>query len=259
MGALSVIRLAILPDSANYTFLIHDAASGQTAVVDPGDAGPVQEECQRRGWRLTHIWNTHHHHDHVGGNLALKAATGCTVIGSAVDAGRIPGLDRTVADGDSFDIGGHPVQVLGVSGHTIGHIAFYLPDAAALFCGDTLFSLGCGRMFEGSPQQFWQALSRLRALPDDTLVYCAHEYTESNLRFALSIEPDHPVLKQRALVITALRYQGVPTVPCLLGEEKASNPFLRVDQPELAALLGRDAGDPAAVFAELRRRKDGFS
>ncbi len=243
-------QLAVLRD--NYIYLLHEPKTGETAVVDPAVAGPVLERLRERGWRLTHILNTHHHNDHTGGNLELKAVTGARVVGAANDAARIPGIDVQVGEGDAVSLGKASARVFDTPGHTIGHIAYWFEADSALFCGDTLFSLGCGRLFEGSADQMWASLSKLRALPGGTKVYCAHEYTASNARFALAIEPGNARLKARA---AALR---VPTVPSLLDDERAANPFLRADQPGVAAALGMAGAEPAAVFAELRRRKDVF-
>lgn len=254
--ALDIIQIPVLSD--NYVYLIHDPDSGATAAVDPAEAAPVLAALAERGWTLTHILNTHHHNDHTGGNLALKEATGCTIVGSRADSARLPGLDVGVGDGDTVTVGALTAQVLAVSGHTVGHVAYWFPQGAALFCGDTLFALGCGRMFEGDAPTFWASLSKLRALPDDTRVFCAHEYTLSNWRFAASVDPDNAALAARGEAIRALREQGKPAVPSLLGEEKATNPFLRADDPGMAALVGL-AGHPAAeVFGEIRRRKDVF-
>ena len=188
----------------------------------------------------------------------LLAAYGLTIVGAGHDAARIPGIDVRVGDGDSYDFAGHRAQVMAVPGHTTGHIAYYFADSDALFCGDTLFALGCGRVFEGTMDQMWRSLSALRALPDDTRVYCAHEYTQANARFALSVDGDNPALVQRAAEIDSLRAAGRPTVPSALGEEKRTNPFLRADDPALAAAVGLAAADPVAVFAEVRGLKDRF-
>jgi len=239
-------QLAVLRD--NYVYLLHDEATGATGVVDPAVAGPVLDRLKERGWRLTHILNTHHHHDHTGGNLELKAATGAVVVGAAGDESRIPGIDVRVGEGDVVQLGNARAKVFDTPGHTIGHIAYWFAADQALFCGDTLFSLGCGRLFEGSAEQMWSSLSKLRALPGEARVYCAHEYTASNARFALSVEPGNERLKAWSL--------RVPTVPSLLEDERAANPFLRADR--LAEAVGMPGAEPAAVFAELRKRKDVF-
>jgi hydroxyacylglutathione hydrolase len=256
MAVVEIVQIPVLRD--NYVYLLHEPASGVTAAIDPAVAPPVEATLVRRGWRLTHILNTHHHADHTGGNLALKSATGCRIVGNRDDAARIPGIDVAVGDGDRIDLGTTFARVIAVSGHTVGHIAYWFEDQAALFCGDTLFSLGCGRLFEGTAAMMWQSLGRLRALPAATRVYCAHEYTLANARFALTIDPDNPALQRRAAEVEALRAAGQPTVPSRLGDETLANPFLRADIPELQAQVGAPAGDAIAAFAEIRRRKDVF-
>jgi len=253
---LDIHQIPALTD--NYIYLMRDSASGKVAVVDPAEAAPVLAEAEKFGWRITHILNTHHHPDHVGGNLAIKQATGCTIVGPGHDAARIPGIDVQVNDGDTYLFGKEDAQVFFVPGHTRGHIAYWFKDSAALFCGDTLFSIGCGRLFEGTPQQMWASLSKLRELPPGTRVYCAHEYTESNIRFAVSIDPDNGALRRREAEVRALRAHHRSSVPSLLGEEIAANPFLRADKPELQAALGMQGKNAVDVFAEVRRRKDVF-
>jgi len=256
MSELQIQQIPVLSD--NYVYLIHDPDSGETATVDPAVAGPVEDALKANGWTLTHILNTHHHGDHTGGNRELKRATNCRIIGAAADASRIPGIDEEVREGDSVSIGNHKAQVFDVPGHTTGHIAYWFEDADALFCGDTLFSLGCGRVFEGTAAQMWSSLSKLRALPDATRVYCAHEYTNANADFALTQEPDNPALRKRADEVLRLRESGKPSVPSLLGEEKAANPFLRADNPALLAAAGLEGMGAVDAFAEIRGRKDRF-
>lgn len=251
---LDIVRIPVLKD--NYVWLLK--ADADVAVVDPAVDGPVEDELRARGWRLTHILNTHHHNDHVGANLALKARHGCTIVGPRADRDRIPGIEIEVGEGETYALAGAQARVFDVPGHTRGHIAYWFEADGALFCGDTLFALGCGRLFEGSPAQMWHSLGKLRALPGDTRVYCAHEYTQSNARFALSVDPDNADLRDRAGRIDRARAKGEATVPSLLAEEKATNPFLRADDPGLARALGL-AGRPAAeVFGEIRAAKDRF-
>lgn len=253
---VQIEQIPVLND--NYVYLIHDEATGMTAAVDPAVAQPVLDRLRDKGWNLTHILNTHHHYDHVGGNEDLIRATGCKVVGSANDAARIPGIGEKVADGDTISVGSLTAKVFDVPGHTSGHIAYWFEEGAALFCGDTLFALGCGRLFEGTPKQMWASLLKLRALPDDTKVYCAHEYTQSNAAFALSVEPDCSALVARSAEINALRSQGQPTVPSTIGDEKATNPFFKADDDDLQQALGMTGQDPVDVFARVRGLKDQF-
>jgi hydroxyacylglutathione hydrolase len=256
MSRLEIVQVPVLQD--NYVYLAHERESGATAVIDPAVADPVLAAARQRHWRITHILNTHNHGDHVGGNLAIQEATGCRIVGFGPDRARIPGITETVEDGDRVKLGEAVAEVIFVPGHTRGHIAYWFAQDKALFCGDTLFALGCGRLFEGTPQQMWPSLERLRRLPDDTRVYCAHEYTLANARFAETIERDNRALAERKRRVEALRQQDQPTVPSLMGEEKATNPFLRADQATVARAVGLPDADPVAVFAEVRRRKDSF-
>lgn len=256
MAGLLIEQFPCLKD--NYGFLVHEPASGLTAAIDTPEVEPILEALERRGWRLDYILNTHHHRDHAGGNLALKEQTGCTIVGAAADAHRIPGIELRVTDGDRFELGAAVAEVIDTPGHTRGHIAWHFAADHALFVGDTLFSLGCGRLFEGSPEEMWRSLQRLAALPDDTRVYCAHEYTQGNARFALALEPGNAALRERAAEVDALRAAGRPTVPTTIGAEKATNPFLRAADPALRAQLAMPGAGPVEVFAEARRRKDQF-
>ena len=256
MPALTIEQIPVLGD--NFIYLVHDSESGETAAVDPAVAGPVIDALAQHGWTLSHILNTHHHGDHTGANLELKEVTGCTIVGAGVDAARIPGIDVRIGEGDGISIGTHQARVFDVPGHTSGHIAYWFEQDKALFSGDTLFSMGCGRLFEGTAEQMWTSLLKLRALPDDTLVYCAHEYTNANADFALSVEPANADLKRRAAEVVALREQGKPTVPSNLGEEKRVNPFLRADHGDLLHAAGLQGQDAIPAFAEIRRRKDDF-
>jgi hydroxyacylglutathione hydrolase len=253
---LQIEQIPVLSD--NYVYLVHEPAAKLTAVVDPAVTEPVLAVLARHGWRLTHILNTHHHHDHVGGNEALKAATGCVVVGPRADRERIPGIDVALGDGDVFEFGANRARVFDVPGHTRGHIAYHFADAHALFCGDTLFALGCGRMFEGTAPEMWSSLEKLRGLPGDTRVYCAHEYTQSNGRFALSVEPGNAALIARMREVDARRAANEPTVPSTLAEELATNPFLRPDSAEIQAAVERVGAPLHEVFGATRARKDVF-
>jgi hydroxyacylglutathione hydrolase len=254
MTALSVELVPCLTD--NYAYLIADADSGLCAVVDPSEAEPVHRALAAHGWRLSHILNTHHHHDHTGGNLALKSEFGATVVGPAKDRERIPGIDVGVSESEAWQWGGRAVQILEIPAHTRGHIAFVFGDIA--FTGDTLFAMGCGRLFEGTPAMMWESLSKLMRLKDETRIYCGHEYTLNNARFALTLEPGNAALKARMAEVTMARDRGAPTVPSTLLLEKRTNPFLRPDSAEIRRTLGLTAAGDVEVFAEMRRRKDSF-
>lgn len=243
--------------SDNYGYLLHDPASGETVCIDTPDAAAYLHAAQEREWQITQIWNTHWHPDHAGGNEAIKATTGCTVLAPEIDAERIPVVDRVVKHGETVWLGKWDAAVIGVGGHTKGHVAYHLPDAEMAFVGDALFALGCGRMFEGTAPQFWSSLTRLKALPPATMLYCAHEYTASNARFALHADPDNAELRLYAEEIARHRAAGQPTVPSKLQRELATNPFLRADDPALQAHWGHP-GDAVATFAALRAAKDTF-
>ncbi len=253
---LEIVTIPCLKD--NYAFLAHDKATGQTAVVDVPEAAPIIAALKQRGWTLSHVLLTHHHWDHVDGLAALLADHPATVIGAAADAHRLPPLDIAVREGDTITIGSDTGSVIDVSGHTLGHVAFHFPDSAVVFTADSLMALGCGRLFEGTPAQMYESLSKLAALPPETLVCSGHEYTASNAKFALTIEPGNPALISRVEKIETARAQGRPTVPSLLSTERATNPFLRSDSPEIQANLGLSGADPVTVFTEVRRRKDSF-
>ena len=242
--------------SDNYGYLLHDTASGETTCIDTPDADAYLREAAAKAWTITQIWNTHWHPDHAGGNEAIKAATSCTITAPAAEAARITGIDREVAHGDSVALGEYSASVIDVGGHTLGHIAYHLPEASLAFVGDSVFALGCGRMFEGTPSQFWASLLRVKALPAETTLYCAHEYTASNARFAVHADPDNAALAAYSAEITAKRAAGEWTVPTRLDRELATNPFLRADDPALAARWG--GGDAIATFAALRAAKDSF-
>ena len=254
--SLEIVRIPVLSD--NYVWLMREPQSGSVGVVDPAVAGPVLAEADKRGWKITHILNTHHHGDHVGGNREIKEATGCTIVGPGRDRARIPGIDVDGRRRRPLPLRrGRGRGDLRAGPHDRA-FAYAFSEQRALFCGDTLFALGCGKMFEGTPQQFWTSLERLRALPDDMRVYCAHEYTQSNARFAVTIETDNQQLMARSASIDAARARGEATVPSLLGEEKQTNPFLRADKPSVQKAVGMPGGDPVQVFAEVRHRKDVF-
>jgi hydroxyacylglutathione hydrolase len=252
--SLQVHQFACLDD--NYGYLLHDPASGETACIDTPDADAYLREAAAKGWTITQIWNTHWHPDHAGGNAAIKAATGCTITAPAAEADKIEAIDRTVGHGDTVSLGAFTATVIDVGGHTNGHIAYHLPDGAHAFVGDAVFALGCGRMFEGTPSQFWASLSRIKALPAETTLYCAHEYTASNARFALHADPDNAALQAYAEEVTDKRARGEWTVPTRLDKELAANPFLRADDPAMQAKWG--GGDAVATFAALRAAKDSF-
>lgn len=239
---VEIVRIPALSD--NYIWLAHDAASGETVVVDPAEASPVLAAAEARGWRISQIWNTHWHPDHTGGNAAIKAATGCKVTAPAAEAERIPTLDRAVAEGDRVALGAIEAVVMEVPAHTAGHIAYHLPSEEVIFVGDTLFAMGCGRLFEGDAAQMHANLQRLAALPPETAVYCAHEYTLSNGRFALTVEPDNAALRARMAAVEAARAAGEATVPTIIALERATNPFMRASSVE--------------EFAERRQAKDSF-
>jgi hydroxyacylglutathione hydrolase len=242
--------------SDNYGFLLHDPASQETACIDTPDADAYLREAALKGWQITQIWNTHWHPDHAGGNAAIKQATSCVVMAPEVDAPKIAAIDRTVSQGDTVRIGEYTAKVIDVGGHTMGHVAYHLAEASLAFVGDSLFALGCGRMFEGTAPQFWATLTRLKSLPGDTLLYCAHEYTASNARFAVHADPNNQALADYAAEIADRRARDLPTVPAKLERELATNPFLRADDPELQARWG--GGDAVTTFAALRTAKDGF-
>ncbi|OJY33601.1 MAG: hydroxyacylglutathione hydrolase [Rhodobacterales bacterium 65-51] len=253
---LQLVTVPCLAD--NYAFLLHDSVTGQTALVDAPDAEPILTALRQHGWGLDDILLTHHHWDHIDGTAALVAATGARVTGAAADAHRLPPLDRAVSPGDRITICGETVEVIDVPGHTVGHVAFHFPDSRMAFTGDSLMALGCGRLFEGTPAQMWDSLTRLAALPTDTLICSGHEYTTSNGRFALSLEDVPPALILRMEGVERARAASQPTVPSTLAEELATNPFLRARDPAMKAALGMTDAQDAAVFAEIRARKDKF-
>ena len=242
---ISNLQIALFPClSDNYGLLIHDTISGETAAIDTPEVSKIEAACKERGWTLTQIWNTHHHPDHTGGNLSLKEKYGLTITGPDQIKGRIPGLDKGVSSGDVFCFGAYEVQVIFTPGHTVDHIIYYVPDAKAAFVGDTIFVLGCGRLFEGSPEDMFGSMAAIASLPDDTKLYCAHEYTLSNARFAVTVEPNNQALLDYVEQAKKLREQGVPTVPTTVAMEKATNPFMRAETP--------------TKLGEIRAAKDNF-
>ena len=244
--------------SDNFGVLLHDPETGATASIDAPEARPVEAALEKTGWRLTDILVTHHHGDHTAGIGELKAHHHCRVTAPRREAQRIAHVDETVAEGETVKVGSLQGRVLDTPGHTAGHISFVFPADKLAFVGDTLFSIGCGRVIEGDPQMMWNSLLKLRGLPDDTRFYCGHEYTEANIRFALTVEPNNPALTTRAAEVKRQTGAGMPTIPTLMGEEKRANVFLRADDPDVAAAVGL-AGKPAAqVFAEVRARKNKF-
>ncbi|MGI9483914.1 MAG: hydroxyacylglutathione hydrolase [Hyphomicrobiales bacterium] len=242
MSRFEIFQFPCLSD--NYGVLLHDGDANVTASIDAPEQGAIEKALGETGWTLTHILNTHHHHDHTGANAPLKAATGCTIVGPRDEAVKIPGLDVAVGDGDTYDFGGHVANIIGTPGHTLGHITYHFGADGVAFAGDTLFPLGCGRVFEGTMEQMWASLEKLAHLPPETIVYCGHEYTQSNASFALHADPDNQDLRKRAADIDTMRAAGTPTVPTTIGEELLTNPFLR-------------AGS-AAKFGDLRVAKDNF-
>ena len=242
----------------NFGVLVHDPETGDTLSIDAPEAEPIRSHLAARGWRLTDIFTTHHHADHVEGNLALKQEFGCTITGPTAEADRIPGIDRRVGENDTLSFGGLEVSILETPGHTLGHISYWIPSASVAFVADTLFAMGCGRVFEGTPEMMWRSLEKLLALPDDTTCYCGHEYTESNAKFAVTIEPDNARLVARAAEVVEIRKAGQPTLPTTIKLEKETNPFLRVNEPSIRNRLGMETASAAEIFAEIRRRKDNF-
>ncbi|WP_368184873.1 hydroxyacylglutathione hydrolase [Aestuariibius sp. HNIBRBA575] len=253
---LTLLTIPCLSD--NYAFLVHNDATGETALVDAPESEPILAALADRNWTLTDILLTHHHWDHVDGLGAIRNATGARVIGAAADAERLPPLDLAVTEGHTITVCGEAVHIFDVSGHTIGHIAFHFPDSSLAFTADSLMALGCGRLFEGTPAQMWESLQKLRALPAETLICSGHEYTASNAKFALSIDPNNTALIERVADITAKRAAGEFTVPSTLQLEQATNPFLRADANDMKAAIGMDTASDVEVFTEIRARKDNF-
>ncbi len=257
MTKTAAVELVVVPCLRdNYAFLVHNGETGETALVDAPEAGPIKAALDARDWTLNDILITHHHDDHIDGVGALR--TGARVIGAKADAHRLPDLDLAVAEGDVITVCGQKTHIFDVSGHTIGHIAFHMPHAELVFTADSLMALGCGRLFEGTPAQMWESMQKLRALPDDTLICSGHEYTAANARFAATLDPGNPDLISRIKRIETARATGVPTVPSSLTEEKHTNPFLRADIPEFKAAIGMADTPDVDVFAYVRAQKDKF-
>jgi len=253
---LEILTIPCLTD--NYAFLIHDSTSRVTTLVDAPEAAPISAVLESRGWGLDFVLLTHHHWDHVDGLEDLRKKYQPKIVGAKADAHRLPPLDRVVEPNEVFSVGEQKIKVIDVPGHTVGHVAFYMPGPVAVFTADSLMALGCGRLFEGTAAQMWQSLSELAKLPPDTLVYSGHEYTQSNGEFALTIEPDNPALQARVADIAKARADGVATVPSTLSLELATNPFLRAHLDEVKQAVGMEGADPEQVFAEIRKRKDHF-
>lgn len=249
-----IIQLSCLSD--NYCSLIHDPVSGKTIVIDTPDAAEIIRQLEARNWQLSHILTTHHHWDHIDGHLELKQRYDCTIIGSEENGDIIPGIDQAVKHGDQIQVGELTIEVIATPGHTLGHVVYWAPSLEAVFVGDTLFSMGCGRLFEGTPQQMWQSIQQLRELPPTTAIYCGHEYTQSNARFALALEPDNLALQQRVAEVEKLRAENLPTVPTYVLQELQTNPFMRADHPELQRQLNMLDSPADQVFAEIRQQKD---
>ncbi|MFK8077920.1 MAG: hydroxyacylglutathione hydrolase [Granulosicoccus sp.] len=256
MAALECIQFPYGSD--NYGVLVHDKDTGQSACIDAGDAQAALSTLSTQGWTLSHLLITHHHGDHTAGLMDIKKATGCTVVGPDALSAPITGIDKHVSDNSEFEFANRTVKVLHTPGHTTDMMNFYFAEDNLVFTGDTLFSMGCGRLFEGDAAMMLNSINKLKALPDNTMVYCAHEYTATNARFALDVDPDNSALKTRATEVTSLRNDGKATVPSLLGLERQTNPFLRTDNPDLAASLSMSGADEVAIFAELRERRNQY-
>ena len=254
--ALEIRQFPCLSD--NYGYLIRDCESQAVAAIDAPDASAINAALAREGWRLTHILNTHWHPDHAGANLALKERWRCRIVGPRGEAEKIPGIDETVGENDTISLGGSCARVIETPGHTAGHIVYHFEADGAAFVGDTIFALGCGRLFEGTPAEMWSSLSKIAALPPETKLYCAHEYTAANARFAVTVEPGNAALVRRVKEVAAKRSKNEWTVPSTVAEELATNPFLRAREKSVAAGVGLNDGDPVSVFAAVRKRKDEF-
>lgn len=253
---LQILTVPCLAD--NYAYLAHDPATGATAAIDVPEAGPILQALDKQGWRLSLVLLTHHHADHVQGLNELLSHHSAQVIGAAADAHRLPPLDRAVSEGDHIEIGSEGGSVIDVSGHTVGHLAFHFPQSAAVFTADSLMAMGCGRVFEGTMAQMFESLNKISSLTPQTTIYSGHEYTETNVKFARTVDPDNAALISRSKEISVARAAGQPTVPTILADELATNPFLRAGDAGIQAHLGMTGSDPVDVFAEIRARKDRF-
>jgi hydroxyacylglutathione hydrolase len=254
--SIEIVTIPCLTD--NYAFLLHNSETGKTALIDIPEAAPILAALAARQWTLSDIIITHHHDDHIQGIAAILAVHKARVIGAKADAHRLPPLDLQITEGEVVNIVGADMHIIDVPGHTVGHLAFYFPALKAVFTADSLMAMGCGRLFEGTPAQMWDSLSKIAALPSDTIVYSGHEYTTSNARFAMTIEPNNPDLIQRVADIATARAAGIPTVPSALALELATNPFLRAHLPEVKAAIGMEGATDVAVFTEIRERKNRF-
>jgi hydroxyacylglutathione hydrolase len=244
--------------SDNFGVLIHDPKTEATAAIDAPDAEELLAALHEKGWVLTHILTTHHHHDHTAGHTIVKRMTGCTIVGPALEAPSIPAIDVKVAEGDTIDIGSAKATVIETPGHTRGHISYYFPEDEIVFVGDTLFSVGCGKLLEGDAKTMWASLQKLMILPPETKVYCGHEYTDKNCKFALTIEPENEALRTRAAEAAALTEEGEATLPTTIGQELATNPFLRPSSSDIQKRLGMEGRELFEIFGEIRKRKDRF-
>lgn len=253
---LEIIQIPVLND--NYIYLIHEPISKITAVIDPAIAEPVLEILHDKGWSLNYIFNTHHHWDHVGANSELKQKTNCKIFASATDSSRVPGIDKELKQGDTLKLGEQSIKIIATPGHTLGHIVYHFVENNSLFCGDTLFSMGCGRLFEGTAEQMWQSLQLIKQLPKQTKIYCAHEYTLANGKFALTLEPNNQQLLDRLKQVKKLRSDNKPTIPSTLEQELASNPFLREDSQEIKELINMTDKTAVETFTKIRILKDQF-
>jgi hydroxyacylglutathione hydrolase len=256
MARLEVYQFPTRSD--NYGVLVHDPATGTTASMDAPDAEQILAALHDKGWELTHVLITHHHHDHTAGNEVLKRMTGCTIIGPAREARSIPGIDVEVSEGDSVALGSASALVIETPGHTKGHVSYLFPEDGIVFVGDTLFSLGCGKLLEGDAKTMWHSLQKLMALPPETQLYCGHEYTRANAKFALTVEPGNQALQARAAEVNALAEKGLPALPTTIAQELATNPFLRPSSPEIQARLDMAGREPWEIYGETRKRKDRF-